>query len=189
MTAQVPDKYEYEGKEYSIIAMSDDIEFSPEQYGLEPQYICTACWRGYAVKYAIEDEKLLVKNLFVSDSSSGFPNINGIEAESIGDIIFSHMYRNINLQTEYTGKIVMGNGFIRDYYIHMGFQRAWAYEKVIELIFEKGVLVNVIDHSEKVKAIRAEIEAGTREAKEDSIPTFVDKSFSLAMEDKVWWIY
>ena len=189
MTAQIPDKYEYEGKEYSIVAMTDDIEFTPEKYGLEPQYTCTACWRGYAVKYSIENGKLMVKNLLVSDSSSGFPKINGIEAKSMGDIIFSKIYKNINLPIEYTGKIVLGNGFIWDYYIHMGFQRAWAYEKVIELIFEKGVLVNVIDHSEKVKAIRAEIEAGTREAKEDSIPTFVDKSFSLSLEDKAWWIY
>ena len=89
---------------------------------------------------------------------------------------------------EYTGKLVLGNGFIWDYYIHMGFQRAWAYEKVIELIFEKGVLVNVIDHSEKVKEIRAEINAGVKDSRERNTHTFVDKSFSMKLEDKAWWI-
>ncbi len=41
----------------------------------------------------------------------------------------------------------------------MGLQRAWAYKKVLELIFEKGRLVEVIDHSETVQKIREEMES------------------------------
>lgn len=59
---------------------------------------------------------------------------------------------------KYTGKILIGKGFINKYYIHMGYQRAWAYEVLEKLIFYKGKLIETVDHSEMAKKLRLELE-------------------------------
>ena len=83
MTAQVPDGYMYEGKEYSIIAMSKNINFNIEDFGIQPEYTCTACWRGFAIDYSIENAKLLLKTIWVSQSSSGYPDVNGVKVKKL----------------------------------------------------------------------------------------------------------
>ena len=101
-----------------------------------------------------------------------------------------HLYKNLNIFIEYTGKILIGKGFIKKYYIHMGYQRAWAYEVLEELIFDKGELIKTVDHSEMAKKLRLELENKTKEVQKtsDNIQLFVERSFSLEMKDKAWWI-
>ena len=84
----------------------------------------------------------------------------------------------------------MGVDVIRTYYMHMGYQRAWAYEVLKELVFENGKLVQTVDHSHMAKQLREEIENRTVEngGEDDDIRQFVEKSFSLKLEDKAWWL-
>lgn len=189
MTAQVPDTYSYKGKKYSIIAMSEEIDFNPKDFGIDPQHTCTACWNGFAVDYDIKYDKLLLSRLWVSRSGSGYPDVNGVKVRKLEKgFIYSYVYEDVDMLMDYTGKIVIGCGFLDEYYIHMGFQRAWAYETVLELVFENGSLIKEIDHSENVRKIREDIEAKKFEAKESNIHHFVHKSFSLSLKDKAWWI-
>lgn len=51
----------------------------------------------------------------------------------------SYEYKDLGMPIDFTGKIVLGDGFLQKYYIHMGFQRAWAYERLIELDIEEGI--------------------------------------------------
>lgn len=39
-----------------------------------------------------------------------------------------------------SGGLLLGEGFIQELYVHMGFHPAWKYLHVIELIFEGGQL-------------------------------------------------
>ena len=72
----------------------------------------------------------------------------------------------------------------------MGYQRAWAYEVLDELIFDKGELIKTVDHSEMAKKLRLELENKAEEISKtgDNISLFVKESFSLEMKDKAWWI-
>ena len=172
MTAQISDKYKYQKKEYTIVALSSAISFDPKNWGLEPHASSTACYRGYWCEYAVEDEELLLKNLYLFNMDDKYPSFNGVEVSPpefkeyeaymgsgkktkkvIRPAHFGHrVYKNVNLSIPYTGKILLGDGFMREYYIHMGFQRAWAYEKIIELVFEEGVLLECNDLSHIAKA-------------------------------------
>ena len=100
------------------------------------------------------------------------------------------VYKDLNLFMKYTGKIVLGRGFINKYYIHMGFQQAWAYEEVIELVFENGVVVNTINHNETVSRIREEHDNDPefREASCEDMIKYVKNCFSLDAKVKAWWI-
>lgn len=209
MTAQIGDIYKHKNKEYSIVAMSAPINFKPQDFGLEPQARGTACWKGYWCEYHITDGKLLLKKLFMYNGEGKYPLLNGVgvveqtyhEGISITsgdtksrkvmleDNMGHRMYKNVNLQIKYSGKILVGDDFIRDYYIHIGYQRAWAYKTLIEFVFEDGNLIETIDHSDITERLRKEIDDGRRFKEErKNIPFFVADSFWLNMKDKAWWI-
>ena len=136
----------------------------------------------------------MLQNLYINSEDDYYPEINNVSSEKKNKKSFKymghHLYKNLNIFMEYTGKILIGKGFIREYYIHMGYQRAWAYEVLEEMIFDKGKLIKTVDHSEMAKKIRKELE--NKEEKipkiSDNISAFVHESFSLEMKDKAWWI-
>lgn len=198
MTAQVGDSYSYQGENYSIIAMSVPMTFLPQKYGMVPSPRCTACWNGYWCEYEISEEGMILKNLFIHTENDYYPEVNGVSVckkknQEKKDFSYMghHKYENINLPMEYTGKIVVGSGFLREYYIHMGYQRAWAYEKVFELCFENGKLISKEDHSKIVAKVREEAKQDPQEFRKKIYKDpqeFVEESFSLEWKDKCWWL-
>lgn len=202
MTVQKGDIYKYENKEYSIVAMSVPIKFRPQDYGLNPQSRCTACWKGYWCEYHIIDDMLLLENFFMFNRDGNYPLFNGIgvvkqtyhEATSyrlydkksekimIEDNMGHRKYRGVNLPIKYTGKILVGDGFIRDYYILMEYQWAWAYKTLIEFVFKDGRLIETTDHSDMAERMRSDIKTYSKTIAE------VRKNVSLDMKNKAWWI-
>ena len=153
----------------------------------------------------------LLQNLYIFNADGKYPPLNGIEispeefqectAYSLknkkGEKVMrpKHMghrvYKNINMPISYTGKILLGNGFMHEYYIHMGFQRGWAYKELVEFIFEDGVLLECNDLSHIAKAQRDTIKKHGEDSPypdDGDIPKFVNESFSLDYEDKAWWM-
>ena len=194
MTAQVGDRFIYKGNNYSIVAINNPIQFSPVDYGIKPVACCSTCWNGYWCDYHISTKGIMLQNLYINSEDDYYPEINNVSPEKRNKKSFKymghHLYKNLNIFMEYTGKILIGKGFIKEYYIHMGYQRAWAYEVLEEMIFDKGKLIKTVDHSEMAKKIRKELE--NKEEKipktSDNISAFVHESFSLEMKDKAWWI-
>ena len=200
MTAQIGDKYLFDGDSYSIVAMSERLSFNPADYGLIPRFACTACWDGYWCDYEISEKGILLKNLYINCADNSYPEINGVSVSDFNEEEHNywghHVYENINIPMKYSGKIVVGKGFIQKYYIHMGYQRAWAYETLAELVFEKGVLTQKIDHSGVAEELRKNLDkTGGAHAGESifghrvgSTEQFVEESFSLDLINKCWWI-
>jgi len=194
MTAQVGDRFIYKEDNYSIVAISNPIQFNPLDYGIKPVACCTACWNGYWCEYYISKKGIMLQNLYINSENDYYPKINNVSPEREDKKSFQymghHLYKNLNIFIEYTGKILIGKGFIKKYYIHMGYQRAWAYEVLDELIFDKGELIKTVDHSEMAKKLRLELENKAEEVQKtsDNIQLFVERSFSLEMKDKAWWI-
>ena len=107
------------------------------------------------------------------------------------------VYSDLNMKVEYHGKILVGDEFIRDYYVHMGYQRAHAYKVLKEFVFQNGNLTDVIDHSEMAAKLREMEDAKNKKPSlkeklfgksEKSIHEFVETSFSLDYKDKCWWM-
>ncbi|MBL8820726.1 MAG: hypothetical protein JNL58_32185 [Planctomyces sp.] len=113
------------------------------------------------------------------------PEINGVtptDAEGEHDWFNNH-YRNINYHLEYSGGRLIANGFIRDLYVHMGFQPAWKYKCVRELLFENGRLTSNTDRSTEMAELRQSFLA-TRDSSDSSrmpsrkeIEQFVERAF------------
>ena len=51
MTAQIPDEFILNGESFSLVGLNGGGLIKPEDLGIKPYFSCTACWRGYVMKY------------------------------------------------------------------------------------------------------------------------------------------
>src|SRR5436190_13461316 len=166
MTAQINDSFRYRGAEYSLAGISEGELFDISLLDLEPAAASTACWRGYQAVFAVVHSRLVLDTLHVNLYRKGEgkqrhqrevgPVINGVTplpAEKEFDFFNNH-YRGLNYHLEYSGGLLLADGFIRSLYVHMGFHPPWKYERVIELIFDGGILKQEFDLSEQMAEFR-----------------------------------
>lgn len=196
MTAQIPDTFRYRNQKYDIIAMIDSIGFNPRSYGLQPHSSSTACWRGYWCEYAIENGKLILERLYMYNEDNYYPDLNGVSVlpreDEHGRPLgrFGHRIYVPHMEIYYTGKLILGNDFLPEFYIHMGFQRPWAFKELLEFDFVNGQLEKVIDHSDKAEFVRKKILDNPEEYDEllySSMFGFVEDDFSLDEDEIANW--
>ena len=186
MTGQINDKFNYKGTNYDISAIEFPKKFFEiSTLGLAPSPCNTACWRGFKADFAINDNKhLVLVHLSTNKGSlekSAVPKINGKAPISRTDSFgFSLHYKDVNLPLPYSGGVLITNGFIRERYIHMGFQSPLSYKLVIELKFENGLFVSETDLSEKIQSQREKTRDLTEEEKLRNLPKWIDKQFDLS---------
>lgn len=82
---------------------------------------------------------------------------------------FDNLYRDVDFEIGYTGKILIGFGSSDRYavyrYRHIGCFAM--YDKVVELEFDSGHIKKVEDKSQQAKALREKLLQGTAEFKDD----------------------
>lgn len=192
MTAQIDDLFRHADKEYSVSGISEGELFDPGLLELKPCGTCTACWRGYQAIFAVSNRRLVLDTLHVNlfQEGEGYhrqegPPINGVTpAPAIEKYDwFNNHYSSLEYHLEYSGGLLLADGFIRDLYVHMGFHPAWKYRSVLELIFENGVLQQEFDRSERMAEIRQRFLDAKDKSREsfypdsDDIREFVERSF------------
>ena len=175
MTAQAHDSLHYLGERYSLVAFSDGEPFSPTDAGYRPVMASTACYRGYLCDYEVKDGLLQLREMWVNHQPEEAPvsqrkqppDLNGVAAvRDKKSLVGDWHFREVGLPVAYTGGLVIGRGFIRTLYLHMGFHPAWKYEYVYELIFDQGRLTEALDLSPAMagirKKVRDDLEPGTK---------------------------
>ena len=205
MTAQIEDIYRYGGKPYTVTALSEPTVFHPQDYGLIPHSSGSTCWRGYWCEYEIADDRLYLQDLYLYNRDGNYPDCNGIPSTGpkykkadfhselsyvLATAFHHHRYADINLFIPYSGRILAGANPLGDYSINMGFQRPFAYETLIEFIFEEGILLATVNQSDAAKQFRASIDLNDLKWQYGSadIEQFVEDSFSLDYRKRAWWL-
>ena len=186
MSDQFEDKYRYHGKAYSYIESNTSDPFYPKSYGLNPDTeTCSACCRGYFSNYSIIENKLYLMDLFVETKDGQYPQIAEVEADFSGTstVMGYPVYKNLSLLLPYTGKMLVGNGLLKEYYRYFGFQEMWAYRDVKEFIFENGELKTVNDLSDIAAKLRKKVPKETL----NSIFFSMEKAEAMKPYLKEWW--
>ncbi len=127
----------------------------PEDFDIQSYFRCTACWRGYVMKYKFTNDRLILDGMLVNAKKP--PEINGVEpitAKETGNSIFDYCYQNLNLKAEFTGTVLLAKDFIQQMYVHMGFQRPMAFGTVVEIQVENGNITEIRDLSKKMEEER-----------------------------------
>ena len=134
MTAQMRDFYRYRGEEYIYIAKTNDILFDPKVYGVNPKGFCSACWKCFWSEYDIKDNGLELNTIHIYNDDGNYPEFNGIKAAPLEyhEVTRTHFengswvtekvmtptgygfrkYVNVSIPIEYTGKILLGRGYM-----------------------------------------------------------------------------
>ncbi|MAT97925.1 MAG: hypothetical protein CL608_12335 [Anaerolineaceae bacterium] len=200
MTAQINDIFLYKEKEYAVAGISEGNLFDPAMLNLEPRAASTNCWRGYQAIFAVSESQLLLANLRIN-LFEGFQDYQRKQGPPINDCapaasstkndefierLFNNHYEGINYPLDYSGGLLIADGFLSELYVHMGFHPAWKYTEVIEIIFENGVLEKITDRSQKMQEIRskfAEFRSKERPSGKFEMPSegqireFVERAF------------
>ena len=191
MTAQIDDSFLHHGIEYSIAGISAGKILDMPALGLRPTMGSTACWRGYQAVFALQEERLVLERLDVNlfEGGEGWPRgrelqgpvLNGVTPRPGPSGSFNNRYEGLGLPLEYSGGVLLGIGFIHELYVHMGFHPAWKYERVVELVFERGILLREADRSRQLAEFRGMMSARAlepgAEASPEDIARFVEETF------------
>lgn len=196
MSGQFSDEYRYENKSYSTIDSAPFTVFDPREYGLKPDgNSCSACWRGYYAQFSIIEKRLFIEKLYVEDEDGKYPSISGIQVRFQDEVDYFTVfpvYEDLSLFVPYTGKLLAGDEFLDEYYIHSGYQRIWAYKDVKEFIFENGELKTVNDLSDIAAKLRKEAPQGTLDSiffgleETEAMKPYLNEWWSPAKEQKKW---
>ena len=166
MTVQIDDIFILNDTDYSVAGISEGKLFHPSMLGLRPSGTCSACWRGYQAIYAVSDSRLTLDTLHVDLLTEGDemlrqegPSINGVTPTGPQENHdwFNNHYTGLGYHLEYTGGLLLADGFIDNLYIDMGFHPAWKYTRVLELIFKNGIFQKEFDRSDRMTEVRQKI--------------------------------
>ena len=153
MTAQETDSVFYEGRKYDLIGSSrGELLFDIFKFGLKPEMISTACYRGFYCDYTLNTKGLFVRKLTVYDKSGNYPVIRSVKPEIVEDYLA--VYNKPDIKIRLSGRFRIARGFMDEYYIHMGYQKPSTYRTVIDFTLSKGKLVSITDRSEEAEKIR-----------------------------------
>lgn len=173
MTAISSDTFFYKGEKYSLVALNGKKLITPEDYGMNPQAWATCSMPEVYSTYEINTDSSHLKQMVIPQLSGRWIPIQGIMPtppaskfkkfcnhiiRNLGikrfatqSIFFLEHFRyeNLNIITPFTGRIRLGRGFINDFYIHARYQKAIAYQTLLEFVFVDGKLISTQDLSEK----------------------------------------
>lgn len=170
MTAQASDLLALDGEEYSLAGVSGTGLFEPAEHGIEPFMISTGCWRGFVCRYAVTGDRLVLDALYLGRGSKlggepvepGMPLLGGVVANGpegswlSGTLTLERLARPVS----FTGTLLAGRDFVQSTYVHMGYQPAWRFARVVELVVDAGTVTARHDRSADMARIRDGVQAG-----------------------------
>lgn len=188
LTIQINDTFQHEGRKYAVACISEGTLFNPAILDLQPFAASTACYRGYQAVFGLIGKRLVLDALQVNLLQQGTshrregPTINGVKptGSRYEYDLFNNNYYGIGFPLEYSGGVLLGDGFIRNWFVHMGLHPALKYERVVELIFESGILKREFDRSEQMAEVRARVADSPSVGDSQSKPT--DDEFAELLE-------
>ncbi len=181
MTAQIHDRIQWQGEDYLLVGVSGEPLFDPTEYGLVCQPTTTANWRGWAARYAIRGDLLMLLELhdvgLAAVQHDDPPMIEGVRPERDG---YKFTYPELNLSIAFTGRLLIARGFIQSLYRHMGFHPAWKFEESWEFDLDQGHVTKSNDTSEEMAELRKKIRKG-KVADPDDVtrPGWIARTFTL----------
>jgi hypothetical protein len=150
----IEQKIIYQNIEYRILAAEQEFIVHPVAFGLLP-YTSASIQCSYSCLLHLKDYRLLLSRLELGTSEA--LNLGGARIEG-----YSQIHEFNEQPVYYNGTIVIGTNLVKEYYLNGSTPSIFSYQKVIELVFEKGVLVTTIDQSKAMLRIRKNLELGLR---------------------------
>lgn len=146
MTSQIPDTFLYEGEEYELVGVDGEKLITPQDYGMNPEMLHTACYRGFYCTYQLTNDGLFLTQMVIGKVEEGYQPIDGIMPKLPSQDSHSELtYQGLKLLTPFTGKLLLGQNCIGE--LSSGYEDATSYQTLLEFTLEAGKLVTMRDIS------------------------------------------
>ena len=182
MTAQFSDDFLFKGKKFSLVGIDGGDLASPEQFGMEAEMLHTGCYRGFYTTYELTEDALYLRELTLREKSGNYLPIGKIEPEKAEH---QATYHGLSVMVPFTGKIRLAKGFIKELYIHMGYQKPTAFKTVLDITLEGGRVVEIKNRSQEMKEKRGAFKKHYEPERWQNIGKMlqtIDEAFSLDMD-------
>ena len=153
MTAQILNTFIFKDDEYGLIGLNGDKLIHPSQFGMDPVMLHTACYDGFYATYELTDSSLILRKMTLREQQNNYLAIEG-NKPIIKDEIAT--YHDMSIVVPFTGKIRIAKDFIEALYVHMGYQKATAFETILDISLTKGKVLTINDRSEEVAEKRGQ---------------------------------
>ncbi|MCC7374767.1 MAG: hypothetical protein IT581_08925 [Verrucomicrobiales bacterium] len=170
MTAQIHDKVFHRDREFAIFGRIGSDLFKPQAHGIQPERLCTACWRGYFARYEVLDGQLFLTKLNIGLSDS-----DGYAARAgQGKLLFGRpprcdrqeigfIYDELRHPIPFSGSLLLNADFIRELLLKVHDRPVWAHRNVREVLFTQGHLTDDLDRSSAMQSLRERILQGGKQ--------------------------
>ena len=102
MTGQIQDTFLYNGEKYELVAFKGGELITPQMYGMEPEALHTACWRGFFSTYEITDKGLFLVQMTMHQKDGKYKPIDNTMPDRQDS---EATYLGIRLLAPFTGTI------------------------------------------------------------------------------------
>ncbi|MBL0058551.1 MAG: hypothetical protein IPP35_05495 [Elusimicrobia bacterium] len=160
MSAQLPDRFFFEGREYDVARCTPHRPLSALGWGLEPYAPHTGCQRGTLAGYRLVGDDLQITELRYWTRQRLPPVLAGqspIQEEDPGGRP-GLLYTDLNTFVPWSGELLLGRGFQWELLRPRGFQAPWKYREVMHLVFDEGHLRAFGNVSKKMAQLRTAVQ-------------------------------
>jgi hypothetical protein len=152
---KIEHKMIYQDKEYTILSAEQEFIIHPIAMGYLP-YSSASMQCDFAGSFHVKDYKLSLSCLEIGSDEAR--NLGGVHIEE-----YAQRYHFTDLPVSYNGAILIGTNIVKEYYLDGTKPAYFSYQKVVELVFDKGVLITTVDQSRAMLRIRKNLELGLRD--------------------------
>lgn len=139
----------YRDKPYHILNAEQEFIVHPSVFGMLPLNKA-ALLEPFNYQLHIEDYKLFLDKLEL------------LNVEQLSACCYEEEKNSVGTLIPFNGAILIGAGLTKEYYVKEKLA-CFSYQKVYELVFDKGMLITTVDQSKAMQKIRKNIDAGLRE--------------------------
>lgn len=177
--------------------------FDPAQQRVNAVAWCTACWRGFHCSYEVADGFLFLTQVKLglgeededAAAKGTGPKLYGKVPRRYTEYGHSTNLRTGEVKTSwestdfvvdglrelmpFTDGLLLGDDFIEELYVHMGFHPAYKFREVHELVFEAGRLIGEHDRSGQKAEFREMLSPASLEPVSGASRAEIERCFSL----------
>ncbi len=144
----------YKNTEYTILAAEQECIIHPIALGYLPNSAASLqC--SFSSHFLLKDYRLQLSrlDLFTNEAMK----LGGIHMEG-----YSQKHSFEEFPVSYNGAILIGANIVKEYYLKGEVPAYFSYQKLIELVFDNGILITTVDHSRAMLRVRKNLELGLR---------------------------
>lgn len=174
MTGQFADRVEWQSEPFDVTAVDGTGLF----VAVGATATSTACYRGFVATYRVVNDQLILAELETSISYDG-THLGVSPAPGRG----VKVYRELAEPVAFTGRLLIGAGYVDIGRLHMGFRPAYGFQRVWELAFNAGRFTSADERSAELAAARERlVDVRPGPAEGEATVDWVGRTFSLSFD-------